>query len=413
MAQARTPELVLVDFIMPRMNGLQFMRSFRAVENQKEIPVVLVSVKADSMGENFMRATGAVDALTKPFSSDSLLTVVQHALRTPRAGADPRADRAQPFLTDDRFEPERVEDSTVESNAALARIREKLAEGISANLGALDEEEDLPLERMLQKALSDDMLASLVEDYRTVDPTAGVATFAGSSEAVSVGEVMQLLLHGLSEGTLEIQGAGMRAMIYFTNGRVTLAQLKGGPDEFLLGRYLLKEELITRDELRRLLAAKDPKQPLGEKLVRSGYISREDLVQALTLQSTEVLYEVLRWQTSRYRFVPGKLPEEAGSVDLSISVGELLMEGLRRVDEWRVIEKHLPDFNAVLAKTPAGIEALPPEATLSAAEARVLDFVNGTNTIREVIRQTRLGSFDACKILHQFIMMRVIKKVDD
>lgn len=413
MAQGRSPELVLIDFIMPRMNGLQFMRSFRSVENLKNVPVVLVSVKADSMGENFMRATGAIDALTKPFSQDGLLTVVQHALGSARAAGSETQDGHKPFLSSDRYEPEKVKDAQEESMEAMERIREILSQGISDNLEAADDDEDLAPRDLIARALTDELLSSLVEDFRKVDPTAGVASFAGTTEAVSVGEVMQLLLHGQSEGTLEIQGPSMVALIFFAGGRVTLARLRGGPDEFLLGRYLLKEELITREELRGLLKGPESSRPLGERLVRSGYISREDLVAALTVQTTEVLYEVLRWQFSRYRFIPGKLPEEAGSINLDIPVGELLMEGLRRVDEWRVIEKHLPDFDELVVRTPGGLEALGPDASLSAEEARVLDFVNGTNTIREIIRHTRLGSFDVCKILHQLITMRVVRRAED
>jgi CheY-like chemotaxis protein len=413
MAQEHTPDLVLVDFIMPRMNGLQFMRSFRSVENQRDIPVVLVSVKADTMGENFMRTTGAVDALTKPFSPDGLKTVVQHALSADRSGAAEAREARRPFLSADGYEPEELPDAEEESAAALERIREKLAVGITENLTADDEEEeDEPLERLIGRALTDELLCSLVDDYGRVDPGGGVASFSGSTEAVSVGEVMQLLLHGRAQGTLQIQGPGMRALIYCQNGRVALARLEGGPEEFLLGRYLLKEELVTRGELRRLLESPGDGRPLGERLVRSGYISREDLVQALTEQTTEVLYEMLKWQSARYRFIPGPLPEEAGSVNLDISVGELLMEGLRRVDEWRIIEKNLPDFDEVLTRTPAGVEALGPDATLSPDEARVLDFVNGVRTVREIIRRTRLGSFEVCKVLNQLITMKVVKKVE-
>ncbi len=413
LSQGRTPDLVLVDFIMPRMNGLQFMRSFRSVDNHKDIPVILVSVKADSMGENFMRATGAVDALTKPFSQDSLLTVIQHALGSTRTPASTSGPTRQPFLSADRFEPEKLKDPVAEARAAVKRIRERLAVEIASNLPAGDDVEDIPLERLIEKAISDELIASLIDDYRKVDPAAGLASFAGSSEAISVGEIMQLLLHGQAQGTFEIRGQGMLALIFLRNGRVTMARIKGGPDEFLLGRYLLKEDLVTREELGVLLRSPERSVPLGERLVRSGYISRDDLIGALTEQTTEVIYEVLRWQTSRYRFVTGKLPEEAGNIDLEIPVGELLMEGLRRVDEWRVIERHLPDFDSTIVRTPAGIEALGPDSVLSADEARVLDFVNGKNTIREIIRQTRLGSFNVCKILHQLITMKVIRRVDD
>lgn len=410
LAQARAPDLVLLDFIMPKMNGFQFMQSFRRVENQRDIPVVLVSVKADSMGEKFMRATGAVDALTKPFTVDGLLTIVQHALHISRAipsTAPPLARR--PYLSPDTFEPERVPDIIVESKEAMSRIREKLSGRISA---ALKEAGDSPVDETIRESLDDEMILDLLDDFKQLDPTAGVAAFAGSTEAISAGEIMQLLLQSQAHGTLEIQGPDMKALIFFYHGRVALARLRGGPDEFLIGRYLLKEDMITREELRRLLDLPDDKRPLGEKLIMMGYISREDLDQVLTRQTIEVLYEILRWQVARYRFLPGTIPEDACKLNLSIAVGELLMEGLRRVDEWRLIESKIPDFDIVPVRTAAGLEAVGPDTSLSSDEARVLDFVNGTHTIREIIRESRLGSFDVCKILHQLLTLKVIRKAD-
>ncbi|MBW2261147.1 MAG: response regulator [Deltaproteobacteria bacterium] len=411
MAQASPPDLVLLDFIMPKMNGFQFMQSFRRVENHRDIPVVLVSVKADSMGEKFMRATGAIDALTKPFTTDGLLTIVQHAIRVSKATASTAPPKTtRPYLSPDTFTPEKVPDIIAESKQAMTRIRGKLSERIAE---ALKQAGDSPVDDTIEEALSDSLILELMDDFKTLDPTAGVAAFAGSTEAITAGEVMQLLLLNMAKGTFELQGPeDMKALIYFAQGRVALARLKGGPDEFLLGRYLLKEDMITSEELRRILDGKEDKRPIGEKLIMMGYISRDDLDMALTRQTTEVLYEILRWQSSHYRLLPGRIPEDAEKLNLSIPVGEMLMEGLRRVDEWRLIESKIPDFDLVPIKTAAGLEAVGPDTTLAAEEARVLDFVNGTNTIREIIRETRLGSFEVCKILHQMLTMKVIRRVE-
>jgi hypothetical protein len=392
------------------MNGFQFMQSFRRVENQRDIPVILVSVKADSMGEKFMRATGAIDALTKPFTMDGLLTIVQHAIRVARATPSTAPPRTgQPFLSHDDFQPEKVPDIISESREAMERIRGSFAVHLS---DALKEAGDQPVDETIAQALDDEFILRLVDEFRQLDPTAGIAAFAGSTEAITVGEVMQLLLQSQARGTFEIQGLDMMALIHFTHGRVALARLRGGPDEFLLGRYLLKEDMLTQEELRRILDARDDTRPIGEKLIMMGYISREDLEHVLTEQTTEVLYEVLRWQSARYRFLPGIIPEDAEKLNLRIPVGELLMEGLRRVDEWRLIESRIPDFDLVPIKTAAGLEAVGPNTSISPEEARVLDFVNGTSTVREIIRETRLGSFDVCKILHQLLTMKVIRKAE-
>src|ERR1700741_2574538 len=57
-------DLVLLDFVMPRMNGYQFCRELRALPEHKELPVILMSAKGDKIRGQFVAQTGAVDSIT-------------------------------------------------------------------------------------------------------------------------------------------------------------------------------------------------------------------------------------------------------------------------------------------------------------------------------------------------------------
>ncbi len=73
-------DLVLVDFVMPRMNGYQFCRALRAHADLASMPVVLMSAKSDRIRDQFVEQTGAIDAITKPFDAQALVAVVENAL---------------------------------------------------------------------------------------------------------------------------------------------------------------------------------------------------------------------------------------------------------------------------------------------------------------------------------------------
>ena len=62
-------DLVLLDFVMPRMNGFQFCRELRSLPEHKDLPVILMSAKGDKIRGQFVAQTGAVDSITKPFDS--------------------------------------------------------------------------------------------------------------------------------------------------------------------------------------------------------------------------------------------------------------------------------------------------------------------------------------------------------
>src|SRR5262245_58438619 len=60
-------DLVLLDFVMPRMNGYQFCRALRQADAVASTPIVLMSAKSDKIRDQFVQQTGAIDALSKPF----------------------------------------------------------------------------------------------------------------------------------------------------------------------------------------------------------------------------------------------------------------------------------------------------------------------------------------------------------
>jgi two-component system sensor histidine kinase/response regulator len=74
---ARMPDLVLLDLIMPGMNGLDACRLIRALPGCEELPVIFLS--ADDDKNSVVRAleAGGVDYVTKPFNPSELITRVR------------------------------------------------------------------------------------------------------------------------------------------------------------------------------------------------------------------------------------------------------------------------------------------------------------------------------------------------
>src|SRR5262245_12423790 len=79
-AREQKPDLILLDFVMPRMNGYQVVRAIADDASLRDIPVVLMSAKGDQVGERFVKVLGIVDYITKPFSPDAIAAVVMHTL---------------------------------------------------------------------------------------------------------------------------------------------------------------------------------------------------------------------------------------------------------------------------------------------------------------------------------------------
>src|SRR5438045_8604539 len=74
----RLPDLVVMDVMMPEMDGFEALRELRKFSS---VPVVLLTVKADERDVIHGLEPGAVDDIAKPFSPVVLLTRIKSALK--------------------------------------------------------------------------------------------------------------------------------------------------------------------------------------------------------------------------------------------------------------------------------------------------------------------------------------------
>jgi two-component system, OmpR family, phosphate regulon response regulator PhoB len=90
-AQALLPDLILLDLMLPGMGGLEICRELRSGEKTRQIPIIMITARAEEIDQIEGFAKGADDYVTKPFSNKVLLQRVKALLRraeTPATGSD-------------------------------------------------------------------------------------------------------------------------------------------------------------------------------------------------------------------------------------------------------------------------------------------------------------------------------------
>ncbi len=86
LALASPPDLVVLDIMMPRMDGLEVLRRLREDVRTSHLPVLLVTARVQREDTLEGLAAGADDYVTKPFDPDVLIARIEAALR--RAGQE-------------------------------------------------------------------------------------------------------------------------------------------------------------------------------------------------------------------------------------------------------------------------------------------------------------------------------------
>jgi adenylate cyclase len=80
-ADSFAPDIILLDYMMPKMNGLEVVKALRQSERHKSVPVILLTAKASQEDKVAGLDAGADDYVTKPFDSFELLARVRAMLR--------------------------------------------------------------------------------------------------------------------------------------------------------------------------------------------------------------------------------------------------------------------------------------------------------------------------------------------
>ncbi len=229
----------------------------------------------------------------------------------------------------------------------------------------------------------------------------------GSIQQFTLPEIFQLVAGARKSGTLGIQRDDSIVMIYFRDGMIVYAY--GPRQTFHLGQLLKEQGVITGEQLDRAVTTQsenDNSRRLGEILIGQGHIDRADLEKVVKNQIEQLLYSLLAWDSGTFKFYEDQFPTDE-EITVTISVENVILEGLRRVDERRMVEQTLPDTESVfsLASSEAGRKRM---VSLSAEEWNVMALVDGHRNAEQIASESSLDRDRALRTLAQLKLAGLI-----
>ena len=214
-------------------------------------------------------------------------------------------------------------------------------------------------------------------------------SLSGNLRTMELSEILQWISGGRKTGTLHLERRSIQKRIVFRNG-VIYTSWSNDPRESL-GQFLVRGGWIGEEQLfRALLQQEEEGALLGAILVSTGILSEDALRQSLQEKAKETIYDLFLWSEGRFEFKEGELPS---LIEINMEVTGVIMEGIRRVDEWTRIRQA---FGSALTsfKVKAGGER-PSEP----AEARALELAAAGRTLAEIALEMHRSEFDAASVL--------------
>ena len=226
----------------------------------------------------------------------------------------------------------------------------------------------------------------------------------GNLKTMELAELLQWLSQGRKTGTLYLDNTKVEKRIFFRDGTI-VSSAASDPKEYL-GHFLVSHGYIDELTLAKAIEMQEEnKMLLGKILLTIGAIEEDDLDRMLKLKAEESIYELFTWQEADFRFADGELPDYQ-MVPVNLSVTGLVLEGHRRLDEWKQIRQHIP--NAYVIPVAIGdLESAEPDAGVE----NILSLVDDDRTVQEIALQTHSGEFHVCRVLYNQIRAGRLKVV--
>jgi len=215
-------------------------------------------------------------------------------------------------------------------------------------------------------------------------------SLAGNLRTMSLPDILQWLATGQKTGTLHVDRRSMQKRIMFREGLIATSW-SNDPRESL-GQFLIREGCVSEEQLFKALLRQEEKgQMLGMILIEDGLLDADKLRNVLRLKAEETIYDIFSWPEGQFEFKEGDLPREA-LINTEISVPHIVMEGIRRLDEWERI-RHVFPSPGVTFKVLRATEPLDP------AERQILALVGAGRSLAAIALELRRSEFDSALLL--------------
>jgi hypothetical protein len=231
---------------------------------------------------------------------------------------------------------------------------------------------------------------------------------SGDLATMGLEDLFQWLAVGKKSGVLELRGPLHTKRVAFHEGRIT-SVWSSDPREYL-GQFLLASNRITEDQLREALATQeDEQQLLGRILINRHLITEAEVRRIVQLKVEESIYDTFLWSAGSFEFHDG-LASHQKSMLLSLDVTGIVLEGARRMDDWKRIRRIIRGGDAVLM---AVSEAIAEHLPLASEDADLLARLDGKICVDQLVLGIRMPEFKINKLLfdlHEKGLVRIVKE---
>ncbi len=247
----------------------------------------------------------------------------------------------------------------------------------------------------------------------------------GTLKDFSLADILQLIGIQRKTGVLNLHGSDDRISISFAQGSIVSAESVEQRLEERVATALLRWGHCTADQLQEARHAQQQTlERLWTVLLGQQAVSGDQVRKALQLQVEKIIYPVFRWTDGEYSFIQEANIDYDGEHFTPIHSESVLMEGVRMMDEWPLLERKLRTADLVFSRTSvagqvvvndddggAGVDS--GQIRISGEEYEVYDLVDGVRTVSEIQELSPTHDFNTASVLCNLLGLGLITQSGD
>lgn len=206
----------------------------------------------------------------------------------------------------------------------------------------------------------------------------------------------------LSGDLVTVAEDNVQRELLFEKGALRIAFSTARTD--LLGEFILREGILTKEQLDKALSAQTSDKRLGQILVEQGLLSGPDVYAILQRKTERIFYDTIGVGGGVYYFITnfGKLKLPAS---MFMDTQGLLMVGVKRIDDLEFYSQTIPKRSPRLAATPGPLDGY------SEDERRYIECIDGRRTVADIDTILHVGVDAILEMTHRMTGKGLIKTI--
>lgn len=226
---------------------------------------------------------------------------------------------------------------------------------------------------------------------------------------VELAELFQTLFAQEKSGVLLITEVKTQkiASFQFQKGKITGAHFDKEEREAFFWKYFVESGRLSPQDFNELkITQMKKRRPFEGGLVESQVITTEGLKYMALFYIQSVMDRLFTWEEGSYRFESQGHFQPFILSKIAIDIQPLTMEAVRRLDEWPLVERALPDENLIPLKKKDQVAT--EEQTQE--EKRVLSLIDGKRTLRDLSEVSGLERIGTFHTVYQLLEQGLLEK---